>query len=349
MEKVLITGTAGFIGHHLALAMNKKGYNVTGLDTINDYYDITLKFARLKEQGIDQKDIEYNKPVHGKNGIDFIRLNLEDDQNLQQLFQKHQFVKVVHLAAQAGVRYSLTNPKAYMDSNMTGFFNMLEACRHHGTGHLVFASSSSVYGLNKSIPFKESHHTGHPLSLYAASKKSNEMMAHTYSGLYDIPASGLRFFTVYGPWGRPDMALFIFTRAILDGKPIRVFNFGKMKRDFTYIDDIVNGIINTAKNPPGRDNHFDPVHPDPSTSSAPYRIFNIGNSQPVDLMDFIATIEKKTGRKAQMKMEPIQPGDVPETFADTRYLENTVHYKPNTSIDYGVGKFVDWYRSYYNK
>jgi len=347
MSKILITGTAGFIGHHLALKLSGMGHEVVGLDSINDYYDVDLKFARLGEQGINRAAIKYNKLLSTDRNISFIQLQLEDRENLHKFFEKQKFQFVVNLAAQAGVRYSLTNPYAYTDSNILGFINILEACRHNKIQHLSYASSSSVYGLDKSIPFSESHHTDHPVSLYAATKKANELMAHTYSHLYDLPTTGLRFFTVYGPWGRPDMALFIFTKAILEGKPIDVFNFGKMKRDFTYITDIVEGVTRVTLDIAKPDSTFNPLTPDPSISSAPYRIFNIGNNSPLELMDFIKYIEEETGKTAQCNMLPLQAGDVTSTYADVSRLMATVDFKPNTPVREGVKNFIDWYKSYY--
>lgn len=349
MEKVLITGTAGFIGSHLAHLLNSEGYDVYGLDQINDYYDINLKYDRLAKQGIAKDDISYGKLIKGNGNISFIQLNLEDREGVTAFFEEQQFDYVVNLAAQAGVRYSIENPHAYIDSNIIGFTNILEASRAIKVKHLVYASSSSVYGLDKAYPFKESAHTDHPMSLYAASKKSNEMMAHVYSHLFDIPTSGLRFFTVYGPWGRPDMALFLFTDAILNGKPINVFNEGKMMRDFTYVDDIVNGVMGVLRAIPEGDASFDAADPNPAISSAPFRLYNIGNNSPVNLMDFIGAIEKKLGIKAEKNLMPMQPGDVAETYANADTLINNTGYKPDTSIEYGIDQFIDWYREYYQK
>ena len=349
MEKVLVTGTAGFIGYHLSMLLSEEGYEVIGLDSINDYYDTSIKYARLANQGISKESIEYNKLVTGNNNTSFIQLNLEDRENIDQLFKDQQFDYVVNLAAQAGVRYSLTNPHAYVDSNIVGFVNILESCRHYKIKHLVYASSSSVYGLDKAIPFNESVHTDHPMSLYAASKKSNEMMAHVYSHLFNVPSSGLRFFTAYGPWGRPDMALFLFTDAILKGEPINVFNNGEMMRDFTYVKDIVKGVYNVLKKVPQGEASFDPKKPDPSISTAPYRLYNIGNNSPVLLMDFIKAIEKKLGIEAKINFMPMQPGDVSETYADTSTLQEQVNYQPSTTIEHGIGEFVDWFRDFYNK
>ena len=350
--KILVTGTAGFIGFHLAKKLIEAGHEVTGLDMINEYYDVSLKYARLQETGIDQKDLEYGKIVTGNryNNYRFIRLKLEDKENLNNLFSREKFDCVCNLAAQAGVRYSLTNPHAYIESNIVGFLNILEACRQHQTGHLVYASSSSVYGLNEKIPFSEKDNVDHPISLYAASKKSNELMAHTYSHLFRIPTTGLRFFTVYGPWGRPDMALFIFTKAIAEGKPIQVFNNGEMERDFTYIDDIVEGIfrILTGK-PPKGNTSWSGKHPDPSSSPAPYKIYNIGNSQPVKLMDFVHAIEKSLGKKAIIEYMPMQPGDVRKTWADVDSLVTDFGYKPTWSVAKGIEQFVAWYKDYHQK
>ena len=347
--KVLITGTAGFIGFHLANLLIEKGYSITGLDCINDYYDVQLKYDRLARAGIMRDDISYAKPVQSRQhaNYEFLELRLEDKQALTELFAMRKFDVVVNLAAQAGVRYSLTNPDVYINSNISGFLNILEACRFHPVQNLIYASSSSVYGLNRKMPFSVSSNVDHPVSLYAASKKSNELMAHTYSHLFGIPTIGLRFFTVYGPWGRPDMALFIFTKAILEGKPIQVFNHGHMERDFTYIDDIVQGIARMVDKPHPAGGEWDPVHPDPSYSSAPYRLYNIGNNTPVKLMDFIHAIEDQVGEKAIMDMQPIQPGDVEKTWADVDALISDYHYKPQTSIETGIARFIKWYRDYY--
>jgi len=348
-RQILVTGTAGFIGFHTAQHLARKGMHVIGLDNINDYYDVNLKYARLAEAGIRKSLVKYNRlvlsTVHP--GYRFIKLDLVDRDNLHKLFERHSISKVVHLAAQAGVRYSLTNPYAYLDSNLTGFLNILEACRHFRIRHLVYASSSSVYGLNTHMPFSTSHNIDHPISLYAASKKSNELMAHTYSYLYGIPVTGLRFFTVYGPWGRPDMALYIFTRSILEGKPIEVFNNGEMERDFTYIDDIVAGVSLLTEHPPVRTEGWDTDNPDPSSSVAPYKIYNIGNNQPVKLMDFIHAIEEVTGKKAILKMCPIQPGDVKKTWADVNDLIRDFNYAPKTSVREGISAFLSWYKQYY--
>jgi UDP-glucuronate 4-epimerase len=350
MKNVLVTGTAGFIGFHLARKLVDQGYHVTGLDSINDYYDVNLKYDRLSVAGIDREMVAYNQLVTSKTSANyqFIQLKLEDRDALHEWFTNRKFDVVVHLAAQAGVRYSLTHPQAYVDSNITGFLNILEACRHHPVENLIYASSSSVYGLNKNMPFATSSNVDHPVSLYAASKKSNELMAHTYSHLFGVPTIGLRFFTVYGPWGRPDMALFLFTKAILAGEPIEVFNHGNMERDFTYVDDIVGGIERMVGAPHPFREGWNPESPDPSFSSAPYRIHNIGNSSPVKLTSFIEAIEQALGKKAQRKMMPIQPGDVEKTWADVDSLKQDYHYNPNTPVETGIQRFVEWYREYYN-
>lgn len=349
MKKVLITGTAGFIGSHLADKLLTDGYEVVGLDMINDYYDVNLKYDRLRKAGIRKEDISYGAMVQSasSSAYRFIQLKLEDKDRIMDLFRQEQFNVVINLAAQAGVRYSLTNPEAYIDSNITGFLNILEACRYHPVENLVYASSSSVYGLNANMPFSVRSNVDHPVSLYAASKKSNELMAHTYSHLFGIPTIGLRFFTVYGPWGRPDMALFLFTDAILRDRPIEVFNHGKMERDFTYIDDIVNGIAKMVDRPPAGNKNWDPVHPDPSGSTAPYRLYNIGNNSPVRLMDFIEAIEEALGKTAIKEMKPIQPGDVVKTWADVDALVEDYDYRPGTPIREGVQTFIDWFRNYY--
>ena len=349
--KILVTGTAGFIGFHLANRLLERGDVVIGLDSINDYYDENLKYSRLKVCGISREEVEYNKLVSSKKypNYRFIKLNLEDKENINSLFATEKFDKVCNLAAQAGVRYSLTNPDVYINSNITGFLNILEACRYNPVKHLAYASSSSVYGLNESQPFSTRQNVDHPISLYASSKKANELMAHTYSYLFNIPTTGLRFFTVYGPWGRPDMALFLFTKAILEGKPIDIFNKGEMKRDFTYIDDIVEGIIRVIDNPPAGNKEWKGLTPDPSSSKAPYKIYNIGNSNPVRLMDFIEEIEKELGLKAQKNLLPMQPGDVPSTWADVTDLTENLNYKPNTSVKEGIKNFLTWYRDYYKE
>lgn len=347
--KILITGTAGFIGFHLATKLLNRGNQIIGLDSINDYYDINVKYGRLSKTGIEKEEIQYGKLLQSKNYTDyqFIQLKLEDKENLQKLFEEEKFDKVINLAAQAGVRYSLTNPDAYMGSNIIGFMNILECCRHYNIKHLTYASSSSVYGLNEKQPFSTQDNVDHPISLYAASKKANELMAHTYSHLFKIPTTGLRFFTVYGPWGRPDMALFLFTKAILENKSIDVFNNGNMQRDFTYIDDIVEGIIRVNDNPPKENLEWNPNSDDASTSSAPYKVYNIGNNNPVKLMDFITALENKIGKTADKNMLPIQAGDVPSTYADVSDLIRDLDYKPETSIQDGIDQFVDWYKDFF--
>ena len=349
--KILVTGTAGFIGFHLANRLIERGDEVIGLDSINDYYDLSVKYGRLEFAGINKGDIQYNKIISSTKfkNYKFIQLKLEDKENLDILFKTEKFDKVCNLAAQAGVRYSLTNPYAYINSNITGFINILEACRHFEIKHLAYASSSSVYGINEKQPFSTSDNVDHPISLYAASKKANELMAHTYSYLFGVPTTGLRFFTVYGPWGRPDMALFLFTKAILEGKPIEVFNQGDMKRDFTYVADIVEGIIRVIDNPPLPNPNWSALDSDPSTSKAPYKIYNIGNSNPVKLMDFIEAIENELGIKAEKNLLPMQPGDVPATWADVSDLVTNLDYKPDTSIKLGIKNFVSWYREFYKK
>jgi UDP-glucuronate 4-epimerase len=325
------------------------GYRVTGLDSINDYYDVELKYNRLKVSGIEKSQIGYNKLVNSSkhNNYQFIQMQLEDREALMALFSNQKFQVVINLAAQAGVRYSLTHPHVYIDSNVTGFLNILESCRHHPVENLIYASSSSVYGLNKRMPFSVTSNVDHPVSLYAASKKSNELMAHTYSHLFGIPTIGLRFFTVYGPWGRPDMALFLFTKAILEKKPIQVFNHGHMERDFTYIDDIVGGIQEMILKPPQPGTGWNPESPDPSASSAPYRIHNIGNSSPVKLTAFIEALEKELGVRAAKEYLPIQPGDVEKTWADVTSLKEDFGYNPGTPVETGIRRFVKWYKSYY--
>lgn len=348
--KILVTGTAGFIGYHLAQVLLNRGDEVVGLDNINDYYDVSLKYARLQNTGISSDQISKGKLVQSNAfpNYKFIQLNLQDRDRLQELFKSEKFDKVCNLAAQAGVRYSLLNPYAYTESNITGFINILECCRHNDIRHLVYASSSSVYGLNEKMPFSTTDNVDHPVSLYAASKKSNELMAHTYSHLYNLPTTGLRFFTVYGPWGRPDMALFLFTKAILSDEPIQVFNNGEMKRDFTYIDDIVEGVKRVIDNPPKGNPAWTGKKPDPSSSKAPYKIYNIGNNNPVRLMDFIEAIEKALDKTAKKKMMPMQPGDVPETFADVINLIEELEYRPSTSIFKGINNFIEWYKTFYN-
>jgi UDP-glucuronate 4-epimerase len=350
MKKILVTGTAGFIGFHLVNKLVQDKYEIIGLDVINNYYDVNLKYARLNEAGIQKEQIEYNKLIQSEkySNYKFIKLDLTDRENLISLFDEQQFDYVINLAAQAGVRYSLENPYSYIDSNIVGFVNLLENCRHKKIKHLLYASSSSVYGLNTKQPFSTHDSVNHPISLYAASKKSNELMAHTYSYLFNLPTTGLRFFTVYGPWGRPDMALFLFTKAILEDKPIKVFNYGKMQRDFTYVDDIVKGISGLLNKIPEGNKKWDSNNPDQSSSPAPFKIYNIGNNAPVKLMDFIEAIEKKLGKKAKKNLMPLQLGDVPSTYADVDDLVQNIKYKPETTIEYGIDKFIDWYRRYYN-
>jgi len=336
--KILVTGAAGFIGYHLCEALLKRGFEVLGLDNINDYYSVDLKFDRLKQLGISRKDAEiFNTTCSGsvhEHKFSFVRMNLEDREALPQLFERSTIDIVCNLAAQAGVRYSLENPETYIDSNIVGFLNLLECCRNHKIKHLVYASSSSVYGLNEKIPFSTKDNVDHPISLYAASKKSNELMAHTYSHLFAIPTTGLRFFTVYGPWGRPDMAVFLFTDAIVNDRPIKVFNYGKMQRDFTYIDDIVEGVVRIIAKP--------------VVDRKLYEIYNIGNNNAVQLSEFIKAIENHLDKKAEKEMLPMQPGDVERTWADVENLIEDYDYRPNTTVDQGIGSFVKWYRSYFN-
>ncbi|MBN2243771.1 MAG: NAD-dependent epimerase [Acidobacteria bacterium] len=347
--KVLVTGTAGFIGSHTALRLLERGDEVVGLDSINNYYDVNIKYGRLAAAGIDRETAESGRFAQSSRypGYRFIRIYLENRHAVEDLIARENFDAVVHLAAQAGVRYSITNPYAYIEANIIGFQNILEACRHNRTGHLVYASSSSVYGLNENYPFSVHHNVDHPISMYAATKKSNELMAHTYSHLYRIPTTGLRFFTVYGPWGRPDMALFLFTKAMLEGKPIDVFNNGNMKRDFTYIDDIVTGVVKVLDHPPEGDPAWSGKTPDPSRSPAPYRLYNIGNNSPVNLMDFIDAIEKSLGKKAVKNFLPMQDGDVPATWADVDDLVNDFGYSPSVGIEDGVDRFIKWYLDYF--
>ena len=333
--KVLITGAAGFIGSALAIRLLERGDEVIGIDNLNDYYDVNLKKARLAR-------------VSEHAGFTDVRIDLEDRKGIEDVFKQHKPERVVNLAAQAGVRYSITNPHAYIDTNIVGFVNILEGCRHNDVEHLVYASSSSVYGANTNYPFSVHNNVDHPVSLYAASKKSNELMAHTYSHLFNIPTTGLRFFTVYGPWGRPDMALFLFTKKILAGEPIDVFNFGNHKRDFTYIDDIVEGVIRTLDKIPEPNPDWSGDDPDSATSASPYRLYNIGNNEPVELMHYIEVLENCLGKKAEKNMLPLQPGDVPNTYADVKELVNDVGYKPDTSVEDGIVRFVEWYKEYFN-
>ena len=337
MKNILVTGAAGFIGFHFAQLLVKKGFNVVGIDNINDYYDVDLKYDRLKELGINKEEAQvFHRSVSSSKfkNLSFVRVNLEDRENLPAIFEKNSFHIVCNLAAQAGVRYSLENPEAYVDSNVTGFLNILECCRHNKVEHLIYASSSSVYGQNKKVPFSVNDNVDHPISLYAATKKSNELMAHTYSHLYGFDTTGLRFFTVYGPWGRPDMAMFLFTDAISKGEPIKVFNNGDLERDFTYVDDIVEGIMKI-------------VESHKTSKEGKNTLYNIGNSKPVKLLDFIHEIENHLGVKAEKEMLPMQPGDVNRTWADVDTLKNDFGYNPNTPIGDGVRKFVEWYKNYY--
>lgn len=347
---ILVTGSAGFIGFHTVCRLLNAGQGeVTGMDNLNAYYDISLKHDRLRQLGIEPGDIRYKEIVSSKTQArySFIQLNLEDRDAVYQLFSEKKFDCVIALAAQAGVRYSLEAPYQFVDSNIGGFMSLLEACRHFPVKHLIYASTSSVYGLNTAMPFSPQEGTQHPISLYSATKKANEMMAHSYSHLFGIPCTGLRFFTVYGPWGRPDMALFKFTKAILEDKPIDVYNNGKMTRDFTYVSDIVENICRLVSLPPLPDPGWDASHPNPATSSAPYRILNIGNSSPVPLMEYIEAIEEATGKKAQKNLLPMQPGDVPDTYADVSALESLTGFRPATTVKEGVRQFVAWYRQYY--
>ena len=332
--KILITGVAGFIGSTLALRLLQRGDQVHGIDNMNNYYDVSLKEARLAR-------------CTSNAGFTFQKLDIADRRGMQELFASHRFDRVMHLAAQAGVRYSIDNPHAYIDANLVGFANVLEGCRHSGVKHLVFASSSSVYGANTKLPFSEHDNVDHPVSLYAATKKANELMAHTYAHLYGLPCTGLRFFTVYGPWGRPDMALFKFTRGILEGKPIPVFNRGQMVRDFTYIDDIVEGVVRVIDQPAAANPAWSGNNPDPASSYAPYKVYNIGNNQPVQLMRYIEVLEASLGKKAEMELLPMQDGDVPATYANTEALETAVGFRPATPVEVGIHRFVDWYKGYY--
>lgn len=335
-ERVLVTGAAGFIGYHLSLRLLKEGLYVTGIDNMNPYYDVGLKESRLAQL------LPYGN-------FSFVRTDIVEKEDLERLFKNRRFDVVVNLAAQAGVRYSLKNPRAYIDSNIVGFTNILEGCRHNGVKHLVFASSSSVYGANTKMPFSVHDNVDHPVSLYAATKKANELMAHSYSHLFGLPCTGLRFFTVYGPWGRPDMALFLFTDAILEGRPIKVFNHGKMTRDFTYIDDIIEGVVRIMKKVPEPDPKWNGNNPDPGTSYAKYRIYNIGNNSPVELIKFIEAIEDTLGKKAEKEFLDLQPGDVVSTYADVDDLMRDTEFKPCTSLETGIKQFVEWYLGYYGK
>jgi UDP-glucuronate 4-epimerase len=333
--KILVTGAAGFIGSTLSIRLLERGDEVIGIDNLNDYYDVNLKLARLER-------------LRGYERFKFIKLEIADKEAMEDLFVKEKVQRVMHLAAQAGVRYSITNPHAYIDSNLVGFINILEGCRHNKVEHLAYASSSSVYGANTKMPFSIHDNIDHPVSLYAATKKANELMAHTYSHLYRLPTTGLRFFTVYGPWGRPDMSLFMFTRSILEGKPIDVFNYGNHRRDFTYIDDIVEGVIRVIDKPAEANSSWSSDDPDPGTSQAPYRIYNIGNNNPVHLLTFIETLEKCLGKEAIKNFLPLQPGDVPDTYADVSDLVNDLGYRPATPLENGIANFVAWYKDFYN-
>lgn len=350
MKKILVTGAAGFVGFHTFKKLAYEGYDVVGFDNINDYYDVQLKYARLEQLGFVQDQIQNGVLVRSEKyqNIAFLKADLMDKEAIFKLFEQEKFDGVVNLAAQAGVRHSLQFPQDYIDTNVTGFLNILEACRNYPVQHLVYASTSSVYGLNKNTPFSEDHDTAHPMSLYAASKKANELMAHSYSHLYNIPCTGLRFFSVYGPWGRPDMALFIFTRNILAEKSIDVYNNGDMKRNFTYVDDIVNGVYNVLINPPKENPNWDAMNPVISTSSAAYRVLNIGNKTTVNLSDFIEEIENNVGKKAIKNFLPMQAGDVAQNIADIHVLENEYGYSPKTSVKEGVKAFVDWYMNFYH-
>lgn len=350
--KILVTGAAGFIGSHVVIQLLSRGVDVVGLDNLNDYYDVSLKEARLDRLRIlaetGKLDGEPACTQAGPGAFTFVKTDLADRAGLEDLFANEKFDQVVNLAAQAGVRYSIENPHAYIESNVIGFLHILEGCRHNDVKHLVYASSSSVYGANETLPFSVHDNVDHPLSLYAATKKTNELMAHSYSNLYGLPTTGLRFFTVYGPWGRPDMALFLFTRNILAGKPIDVFNYGKHRRDFTYIDDIVEGILRTLENTAAPNSEWSGLKPDPGTSKVPWRIYNIGNQNPVELLDYIGAIEKTLGQKAKMNLLPLQPGDVPDTIADVEALERDIGYRPSTPVSEGISRFLRWYREYYD-
>ena len=348
-SKILISGSAGFIGYHLTKMLCEKGHSIVGFDNINDYYDINLKLARLNELGIDTNSIEYGKVMNSRKypNLKFIKLGLEDRDKISELFNAEQFDYVCHLAAQAGVRYSIENPHAYAESNLVGFVNILEGCRHNKVKHLIYASSSSVYGLNEKMPLSTSDTTDHPISLYAATKKANELMAHSYSHIYSLPTTGLRFFTVYGPWGRPDMSPMIFATAIKKNKPLKVFNYGKMMRDFTYIDDIVEGVVKVIFQPAQRNQEWNLSHPSSSSSEAPYRIYNIGNSSPIQLLYFIEIMEKTMGKSAIKEYLPMQAGDVINTYADISDLKKNFGFQPSTAIEEGTKKFIDWYIDYY--
>ena len=347
--KILVTGSAGFIGYHLTDLLINKGLNVIGLDCINEYYDVNLKLDRLKNHGIIASELIINK-IKGStsfNNYSFVKADISDTEFVMDFMKKNKIDHVVHLAAQAGVRYSIENPKKYVDSNLVGFYSILESCRKNNIKHLIYASTSSVYGLNSKMPLSEDQSTQHPVSFYAATKKANEMMAHSYSHLYELPTTGLRFFTVYGPWGRPDMALFLFTKAMLNGERIKLFNYGDMVRDFTYVDDIVNSIFRLISKPAKKSSSWDSKNPNPSNSSGPFSIFNIGNSSPTKLVDFVETLEEKLQLKAKVNLMEIQPGDVSKTFADNNKLFEYIDFIPKTTVKQGISDFVDWYKSYY--
>ena len=347
--KILVTGSAGFIGFHLTMKLISEKHDVVGLDNINDYYSTDLKYARLNENGINKIDIAYNKLIISSlySNYSFIKLDLTDRVNILSFFETQKFDVVVNLAAQAGVRYSIENPYAYTDANITGFMNVLEGSRHSNIGHLIYASTSSVYGLNTKMPLNTNDSAEHPMTLYAATKKANEMMAHSYSHLYNLPTTGLRFFTVYGPWGRPDMALFLFAKAMISNKPINIFNNGNMVRDFTYVEDIAESINRLCKKPPTKNSNWNSTNPNPSSSSAPYKIFNIGNSDPIKLMDYINALESALDMKAKKNYMPMQLGDVPKTHADSLELQKWINFKPQTSVISGVNDFVKWYLDYF--
>ncbi len=350
MKKVLVTGAAGFIGFHTTIKLFNANYFVVGLDSINDYYDVNLKKSRLALNGINIEEIEYGKMLSSTkfDNYKFVQLNLEDKESLNKLFLEEKFEYVVNLGAQAGVSYSIKNPEAYINSNIFGYINILECCRYHSIKHLIYASTSSVYGLNQKMPLAETASVNHPLTLYSATKKSNELMAHSYSYLFQLPTTGLRFFTVYGTWGRPDMALFLFTDAMLKNQPIKIYNNGDIIRDFTYVDDITESILRLIPKPPQQNDAWDAINPDPSSSSAPYRILNIGNSKPISIMKYVEILEKKIGIDAIKDFEPMRQGDIKETHASFEALNKLINFKPQVEIEEGIGKFVDWYRQYYN-
>jgi len=348
-KKILVTGACGFIGFHLVKKLLKTGFIVVGIDNVNDYYDVNLKYGRLQNLGINLNGIEYNKCIQSDalENFHFIKLDICDNPNLENVFSENNFERVINLAAQPGVRYSLINPRAYVETNVLGFFNVLDNCKKFNIEHFVFASSSSVYGLNEKMPYSIHDNVDHPVNIYAATKKSNELIAHSYSHLYNLPTTGLRFFTVYGPWGRPDMAYFLFTKSILDGKPIKVFNNGIMERDFTYIDDIVKGIVMVLDRPAKANEHWSGKVPDPASSVAPYKLYNIGNNKPIKLMKLINQLEISLDKKAIIDFQPMQPGDIYKTWADVKELIDDFGYQPNTSIEKGISEFVDWYKKFY--